>query len=541
MSKATDAYKEAQRLIAEAKASGATELDFSTPKTRALTALPPELSNLTALTTLNLMDTQVTDLSPVTPLTALATLILHGTRVTDLSPITNIAALTELYLSRTEVTDLTPLTHVTALTKLYFGSTKVTDLAPLNQLAAVTALGLGSTEVTDLTPLAQMTSLTNLGLSNTLVTDLSPLTQLTGIVTLHLSGTPVTDLAPLNRLTALTTLELSGTLVTDPRPLAALTKLTTSPRFDGLTFTDTPFAAMPEFVGIAEIEDPAERAQRLFAALEGWVPPVPQDSGLAPSYTVPDSGPITSGEDPPEGGDPDQEELRQDLMRKSSLLVAAIGNSNEMAVLKGAAEHYQRQINKPMSRIRVGLLYSAANSLRVAYEADLRADHMVRLNDLLPPDVAAPLKDLVETHALFFMGFANAAKVHQTMLAGLTGGRDRAGIALAEPIVQAFDGKTQVLDPEDQMALADDLAGSKGEGPSAEIAQLRLVARLWNIVGAVGRKVYAHRKTGRELVLLHDIPAFILGNQTIIGTFLKAAQGASAAWFDALAQFLMML
>ncbi len=52
MSDATDAYREAQRLIAAAQASGATRLDLATPKTRALADLPPELSTLTALTTL---------------------------------------------------------------------------------------------------------------------------------------------------------------------------------------------------------------------------------------------------------------------------------------------------------------------------------------------------------------------------------------------------------------------------------------------------------------------------------------------------------
>ncbi len=607
MSAADDAYAEAQRLIAKAKASSATKLDLSNPTTRALTALPPEvgaltaltaldlgytkvtdlapLTQLTALTSVDLRDTQVTDINPLTQLTALIRVDLRGTPVTDITPLARLTALATLSLSSTQVSNVTPLTQLTALTTLDLRGTEVTDLAPLSQLTALTRVDLRDTQVTDITPLTQLTALTTLSLSSTKVTDLAPLAQLTTLTTLYLrdtqvtdfaplaqldalnalylSGTSVTDLAPLSQLSALTSLDLTGTLitdlkpltqltaltmlhinytpVTDPRPLANLTELATSPQDGGLIFTDTPFAALPEFAGIAEIRDPAERAQRLFAALEGWVPPVPQDSGLAPSYSVPDSGPITSGDDPPEGGDPDQEDMREDLMRKSSLLVAAIGNSNEMAVLKGASEHYQRQIDKPLARIRVGLLYSAANSLRVAYEADLRADQMSRLNDLLPPDVAAPLKDLVETHALFFMGFPNAAKVHQTMLAGLTGGRDRAMIALAEPIVQAFDGKSQVLDPEDQAALADDLAGAKGEGPSAEIAERRLVARLWNIVGAVGRRVYPYRKKLGEALLSADIIAFILGNQTVIGTFLKSAQGAAAAWFDALAQFLMKL
>ena len=251
MSAADDAYAEAQRLIAKARASGATELNLNSDATRALTTLPPEIGALTALTTLDLMNTQVTNLAPLTQLTAL----------------------TELYLSRTPVTDLAPLTQLTALTHLTLMNTQVSDLTAVTQLTSLRILDLDGTKVIDISPLSQLAKLRVLHLKDTPVNDLSSLTQLTTLTALRLGNLYVTDLAPILKLTALTWLDLSGTQVTDPRPLLALTKLATSPELDGLTFTRTPFAALPEFAGIAEIKDPAERAQRLFAALEGWVPP----------------------------------------------------------------------------------------------------------------------------------------------------------------------------------------------------------------------------------------------------------------------------
>ena len=87
MTKASDAYAEAQRLIAEAASSGATELSFNTAKTHALTRIPEEITALTALATLNLRGTGVTDLTPIAALTALATLDLHATEVSDLRPL----------------------------------------------------------------------------------------------------------------------------------------------------------------------------------------------------------------------------------------------------------------------------------------------------------------------------------------------------------------------------------------------------------------------------------------------------------------------
>ena len=109
MTAASDAYAEAQRLIAAAAESGATALSFNTAKSHALTRIPKEINTLTALTTLDLSGTKVTDLTPIAALTALTALNLRFTKVTDLIPIAALTALTTLNLSSTEVADLRPL------------------------------------------------------------------------------------------------------------------------------------------------------------------------------------------------------------------------------------------------------------------------------------------------------------------------------------------------------------------------------------------------------------------------------------------------
>ena len=86
MTKASDAYAEAQRLIAAAASSGATELSFNTAKTHALTRIPEEIKTLTALTKLHLWHTKVTDLTPISALTVLTTLALSHTKIPTLPP-----------------------------------------------------------------------------------------------------------------------------------------------------------------------------------------------------------------------------------------------------------------------------------------------------------------------------------------------------------------------------------------------------------------------------------------------------------------------
>jgi Leucine-rich repeat (LRR) protein len=76
-------------LIAEAREAGARRLSFDREDCRGLDRLPPEISGLDALRTLDLDRTQVSDLSPLAGLTALTTLSLSDTQVSDLSPSRN--------------------------------------------------------------------------------------------------------------------------------------------------------------------------------------------------------------------------------------------------------------------------------------------------------------------------------------------------------------------------------------------------------------------------------------------------------------------
>jgi hypothetical protein len=111
------------------------------------------LSGLSALTTLDVSNTNVADLAPLRGLSALTTLFVSGTPVADLTPLSRLSALASLFASNTQVDDLSPLSGLSALASLFASNTQVADLSPLSGLSALTTLSVSRTQVADLAPL----------------------------------------------------------------------------------------------------------------------------------------------------------------------------------------------------------------------------------------------------------------------------------------------------------------------------------------------------------------------------------------------------
>jgi hypothetical protein len=252
MTAADEAYRVAERLVEEARESGAEVLSFARPDCRALDRLPEGIAGLTGLKGLSLDRTQVGDLSPLETMTELWGLSLNATQVSDLSPLETLTGLTILSLNDTQVSDLYPLGKLSLLTQLWLNGTQVSDLSPLEKLTGLTMLWLSYTQVSDLCPVEKLGELHFLWLSYTQVSDLSPLEKLSKLKLLALDGVPAIDL----------------------RPLRKLIRLATEPTMTGLTFKDTGAARVdPRIAEIAEISDNAQRARVLFDYLKAWDPP----------------------------------------------------------------------------------------------------------------------------------------------------------------------------------------------------------------------------------------------------------------------------
>lgn len=265
MTEAEKAYEAAERLIAEAAREGWDELDFDEPEFRALEAIPP-IAHLTGITTLDL----------------------DNTRVSDLSSIARSIAIETLRLSNTQVNDLSPIAGMTRITTLRLSNTKVSDLSPIAGFKGITTLFLGYSQVTDLSPLAGMTGITTLSLGNTQVTDLSPLVGMTGVITLDLENTPLANLRNLPPNVQFSMLDVSGTQIADLRPLLDV-KLREIRQFT-LRVGNTPAAKSdPRIAEIDTMEDHEARVKALLAHLaDGWVPADERNSnGPAPDNLLP--------------------------------------------------------------------------------------------------------------------------------------------------------------------------------------------------------------------------------------------------------------
>lgn len=217
-------------LIQEAARTGAITLDLSRQN---LTALPPELAQLTQLQTLNLKENRLTALSPeLAQLTQLQGLDLSSNTLTALpSELAQLPQLRVLYLNDNPLTALQPeLAQLTQLQGLDLSHTQLIALPPvLAQLPQLQLLGFGSNQLTALPPeLTQLTQLRTLYLSYNQLTALPPeLAQLTQLHNLFLTGNQLTALPPeLAQLIQLQSLYLSGNRLTAlPPELAQLTQL----------------------------------------------------------------------------------------------------------------------------------------------------------------------------------------------------------------------------------------------------------------------------------------------------------------------------
>jgi len=162
------------------------------------------------LTSLAVMFTPLTDLSPLRDISTLKSLDLTGTHISDLSPIENLP-LTDLNVSNTNITDLSSVAKITTLRSLALFQTSVTTLTPLEGMK-LDSLDIGRTGVSDLSPLKQI-RLSVLSFRDMPISDLSPLKDLP-LTSLNCHNTSVSDLTPV-AAAPLVELDCSGTKVTD--------------------------------------------------------------------------------------------------------------------------------------------------------------------------------------------------------------------------------------------------------------------------------------------------------------------------------------
>ena len=231
------------------------------------------LTDFTDLQSLDLAETQVSDLSPIKNLTKLRSLCLAGTPVSDLSPLMNLSTLQSLILPDTKIRNFEIITKLSNLQSLQLGITKeidigllanlhklqsltlfeseFSDLARLSTLPALDRLDLVCSEISDITPLANLGTLRSLVCDEVPLSDISPLTKLTDLESLHLRLTSVSDISPLRDCTSLRYLALEHNgRISDFSPLADVVTLQSLTLGTKATLDLTPLADLPALQGL---------------------------------------------------------------------------------------------------------------------------------------------------------------------------------------------------------------------------------------------------------------------------------------------------
>lgn len=183
----------------------------------------PDLSGLVQLRSMTIVDTPLSDLSPLIRssewddpiLQNLEYLHLEGRLLSDLSPLAELSRLRTLSTTNTSVSDLAPVARLVNLEQLYLEDSFVKDLTPVAQLANLETLWVEKSLVSDLSPVTQMESLTGLWIMESLVKDLTPLGDLKQLDQLNLSNNIVEDISPLSAFDSIGQLVLEGNLIRD--------------------------------------------------------------------------------------------------------------------------------------------------------------------------------------------------------------------------------------------------------------------------------------------------------------------------------------
>ena len=194
----------------------------------------------TALSFVQLIDTNLDSLDGFEGLEALKHLDVRSSFVSDLSPLSQLPCLRELKVAKTALSDLTPVTHMKSLVELCAAWTQVTDVRALAGLG-LQSIDLSGCPISDIGPLSECSNLRHVDLSDTKILSVRALRDLRQLRSLAIARTTVRNLGPLGAfpflgffdaresaiesITALATgnavqaVNISGTQVDDLKPL----------------------------------------------------------------------------------------------------------------------------------------------------------------------------------------------------------------------------------------------------------------------------------------------------------------------------------
>ncbi len=137
-----------------------------------LKPVPVSLSKFHHLKKLNLINTNLTDISFLQGLSNLTQLDLRSNQIKNISFLQGLSNLTNLYLGANQITDISFLQGLSNLTHLILMKNQITDISFLKGLSNLTLLFLSLNQITDISFLKGLSNLERLDLRNNQIKEL---------------------------------------------------------------------------------------------------------------------------------------------------------------------------------------------------------------------------------------------------------------------------------------------------------------------------------------------------------------------------------
>jgi len=201
--------------------SGITTLDLSQNEIQDLS----RLAGLIRLTSLSLTANKIIDVSPLSGLIGLTTLSAGGNQISDISSLFDLTNLASLSLGYNQISKVLALSGMTRLSTLILNDNLLTDISPLAGLVSLAYINLAYNDISDISAISGLTNLLTLRVPGNLITNVSPLANLRNLTYLDICLNQINDIGPLSGLVSLTKLDLYHNAIIDVGPLSGMTSL----------------------------------------------------------------------------------------------------------------------------------------------------------------------------------------------------------------------------------------------------------------------------------------------------------------------------
>ena len=206
-----------------------------------------DIKNILDLREIDLSNTGLTDLAPISKMTRLRKLDISQNPISNLGPLKSLTLLKNLDFSQTQVQDISAVQFAPNLVEIRGSGSQVEDLGPVQYLQKLEIVDLSETRIKDLSPLSNSQSIKRLSLASCPLQSIESLGTLRMLEFLNLSGVNTSQLGAIAQLPSLNSLEINNTPVSSLNALSELVSL------EKISLDNTPISSLDPLMDLPKL------------------------------------------------------------------------------------------------------------------------------------------------------------------------------------------------------------------------------------------------------------------------------------------------